>query len=133
MHYKTHVDTVLYERANYLRRSGRQEHDAKFLAAMQQVTLDEAAIKAKAEHEMQRAKELGQPYQRRLLLMTGNDTQETKYNMPTTFNGDILGPKHTPSARSAMDDVYTSPSEEVKTSLSPAIKTVCSAAPHHRY
>ena len=48
---RTHIDTVLYHRRNFLRLGGRSEGHAKFLQLMQEIQVDEEAIQRKAMQE----------------------------------------------------------------------------------
>eukprot|EP00898_Chlorokybus_atmophyticus_P007149 jgi/Chlat1/7435/Chrsp6S07453 len=59
INYKTHVDSVLYYRARYLRDVQRTESNARFQQYASQVEIDEAKIKSKIAEE--REKEVSRP------------------------------------------------------------------------
>ncbi len=64
MKHKTHVDTVLAHRQQYLAQSKRQETDANFMTFAQSVEVDWEAVKAKmaAELEAERSRPGAKPY-----------------------------------------------------------------------
>ncbi|GBG65480.1 hypothetical protein CBR_g51075 [Chara braunii] len=54
VNYKTHIDTVLLRRAQYLNRIQRAESNPRFLQYMQHVTVDEDKVKLKVEAEKEK-------------------------------------------------------------------------------
>ena len=61
LEHRTHIDTVLFFRAAYLRRSGRREDKSAFAAAAREVEVSEERVRMKMAQEREREKNFSLP------------------------------------------------------------------------